>query len=216
MVMVTPSDVLIRLSDNYYPLNLEEVRQAHPLVSFGNELAEEDLTDLGYALVHDTERPEGDVVIELPPLEVDGVWQRQWQAREFDEGEIADRFAAVKADYFANLDRVVSAILAVGMPYTHNGQTIHVQLRGQDKINLLALQGKNERLVEKGVTDRQQIFRPYENETLMLTPQEMVDLCDKALSTMEAIYIKVWAIKDQADRATVAEELPPLPESLFD
>lgn len=216
MVMVTQSDVIIRLSDNYYPFSLEEVRQAHPLVSFGTELAEEDLTELGYALVHDTERPTGDVVIELPPLEVDGVWRRQWQARDFDESEISDRFAAVQADYFANFERVVDGILAVGMPYVVNGETIHVQLREKDKINLLALQGKNERLVAKGVTDRQQIFRPYENETLMLTPEEMVDLCDKALTTMEAIYIKVWAIKDAAEKAKTPEELPPLPESLFD
>lgn len=216
MVMVTRSDLLLRIEDKKYPLTLEDIRQENPLISFGEELDEETLLDMGYALVHPTEQPTGDVVTEGTPVErEEGGFLQQWTVRAFNEEESADRLKVAIDQYVRDLDRLVESELAVGIPYDFNGETYHLQIREKDKPNLIALNGKALRAVNGGYPETPMVLRPYENITLTPTAQEMLDATDHVLTEMERFYQRYWAVKDAAEAAPTEDQIPALPETLL-
>lgn len=75
-------------------LNLRQIRKAHPNVSLPRQPTDEALNPLGYAVVHSTERPNGDVVTEGQPEQRDGKWYQTWEVRDFTQEELDQQYQA--------------------------------------------------------------------------------------------------------------------------
>jgi hypothetical protein len=214
-MIITPADCLIRLADNQYPVTIAQMRQENPQCLFGESIEEEDALTLGYAVVHQVARPMADVVTELAPQEQDGRWQQVWLGRSFTDKEVADRVMDQKVLFITDLEARRDAELAVGFPYTHQGQEVHIQLRLVDRVNLIALKGEADYYVQQGMADQPMEFRPFENVSLRMTATEMVAMANAALSSMKGLYAKVWGLKDQVTEATTPADFPEIPDSFF-
>lgn len=80
------------------------------------ELTEALIAELGYEVIHPTERPVADVVEELPPAYNEGTqrWEQQWSSRAFTEQEIADNLAASRAEMIVTPRQARLALLGAG------------------------------------------------------------------------------------------------------
>lgn len=77
---------------------LREIRQAHPSVSLPRNPTDEHLAPLGYAVLHPTARPAGDVVAEgAPEKGEDGKWCQTWEVRDYTSEEAAEAMERAKA-----------------------------------------------------------------------------------------------------------------------
>lgn len=74
-----------------YPLSLSQILAANPDVSLSAQPSAADLESLGYAVVTEGERPDGDVATEGQPEQRDGQWYQTWVVREFTAEELAER-----------------------------------------------------------------------------------------------------------------------------
>lgn len=79
----------IHAESGVYPYTKYMLRDAHPNVSFPAEMADEGLASWGVFPVVETTRPEGDVVTELPPESINGVFTQKWEARSYTAEEAA-------------------------------------------------------------------------------------------------------------------------------
>lgn len=71
-----------------------DIRRAFPHVSFPAQINDADLAAVGLQPVADMPQPFNDgskVITELPPILIDGVWQRQWQSEDAPASVLAER-----------------------------------------------------------------------------------------------------------------------------
>lgn len=78
-----------------YPYTLRMLEKDNPRVSIGENPTDEELADLGAARVQTVPRPYGDVVTEVQPELVDGIWRQTWDVRDFTQEEIEQRRKAL-------------------------------------------------------------------------------------------------------------------------
>jgi hypothetical protein len=211
---VSGSTLLIEVESGQYPVTLASIFSKHH-ASFPSEPLLYDLEQLGYAKVEPTPQPEGDVVTEGKPVQEDGVWKRVWNVREWDPAEIETLLIRKKEELSQQVMSVRYKDCSVGMPYElDSGETLHVQIRSDDKINLLALNLEAQTAQAAGSTEPFE-FRFYENVSAMLTPEQVVGMTRSALVCIKAVYKASWDIKDQIDQSASIEELPAIPETLM-
>ena len=73
---------------NNRPVSSNAIRRAHPNTSLPRNPSDDTLAALGYARVHPTPRPDGDVVTEGQPDQGDdGKWYQTWEVRDFTPEE---------------------------------------------------------------------------------------------------------------------------------
>lgn len=214
MSKILKSDRLIHVSTGTYPLTLRTVAQRHPNISFSSEVNVEFLRALGYEKVTLTPRPEGHYVNELPPIHLNGAWTQQWEVREPTPEEYAVLLDSAKADLRRQLNTLIETEEAVGFPFEHQGQTYHIQVRTVDRINILSRVTMANQAKAAGLTTPMS-FRPYENVSLTLSPDELINMGDQAAAAVETFYHNSWAVGDAITQATTFEELPSIPETLF-
>ncbi|MNL21504.1 hypothetical protein D3C87_1427980 [compost metagenome] len=105
--------------------------------------------------------------------------------------------------------------LASGFIYQKDEVTLFgVQLRPEDRMNLLILKGHAQFLLAANATDTT-VFRSTENVGYPLTPAELLAMCDAALVAGMSIYAVSWVLKDQIEAATTLAELPTIPATLI-
>lgn len=99
------------------------------------------------------------------------------------------------------------AAFEAGLPYEIGGELDTVQTRLQDKINLIGLRMEARELELAGISDAVMAFRGFSNVGRELTPSEMVNLTNAALSYIQDIYKKSWDLKDAVNEAGTIEEV---------
>lgn len=88
-IMVSEEMQLYYPKDGNFHLTLGLLRQRHTNLSIGSSLPESFLNDLGYYVVHRSEKPKGaDVVTEVLPNLVGGKFYQQYTTRSFNEEEL--------------------------------------------------------------------------------------------------------------------------------
>ena len=215
--VIKSTTLLIELDTGFYPATLNYIFSKHPDIIFpGNPLLQ-DILDLGYAEVIRTIIPTADVVTEgKPVLESDG-WHQVWETRSWTEQEIQTQLDDAKQAAYEQATLISIQNFEIGMPYTFNGVDYHIQLRDdKDRPNLIA-QNMNAQGLVGGpkAPDTLLPFRTYENITLMLTPDQMIDMTSRALDAIISISTKSWAIKDQITAATTIAEIPEVPSTFI-
>lgn len=85
---------------------VQHIKEAHPNVSLPRNPTDAQLAPLGYAILHPTERPEGDVVTEgTPEKGQDGAWYQSWEFRDFTPEEMESRLVNAKKQKLAEINR---------------------------------------------------------------------------------------------------------------
>lgn len=214
-VKVTANDLIIEVETGRYPVSLEVIRLKHPNRSFALLPYLEDLQALGYEVVKPTIKPKGDVFSEGAPELVDGVWLRTWNVRPYNDEEIAAQLAQKKDELSSQVMIIRNDDFEMGIAFSPAADVeFHVQLRPEDRVNLvmLSLQAKG---ALAGGEETLEMFRSYENETYELTPQQVIDMTDKALAGIKSIYQQSWDLKDQIETAVKVADLPTLPSTFI-
>lgn len=216
MSRVTQNTLLIQVDTEEYPLTLDMVRNRMGNISFSAEPPLADIEAMGYAEVVTVGGiPTGDVVTEGKPALVNGVWQRTWNVRDYSESETNEQLTAAKTSAVAAVMTLRHQDLEVGFLYVTPGVIpFHVQLRVEDRINLLTLNLQGQAYVAQESTATVP-FRGYENFTVQLTGWQLVEMTNQALVAMSQVYQLSWDLKDQIEAATTMAELPELPETLL-
>lgn len=187
--MVTGKDILIRVRDNLWPCTIATMRSEFPGVSFPQSPSVETCRKRGYEVVHPAPPPEGDVVVEVQPTLIDGVWTQTWTSSDFTEEQITqmvserrDRLTqAIKAQGERNLNK--------GMEYNFGEVVEHIQIRDADRVNLIGLRIKAEQAIAAGSSETKWMFRTFENNMHQLDSAQMVALTDQVL-------VKYYEIKE--------------------
>ena len=213
---VTANTRLIFADTQEYPVFLSQMG-ARLVGSFGPETESEVLEEFGYYVVHDTPVPVGDVVHEIAPELVNGVWERRYASREFDPSEDAAQLASAKAQHHASIEQFRIASFEKGFPllFNNDADLYHVQIRTKDITNLTALRV----LARESVQDQTPYaikFRVYENVNISMNAAEVIRMSNYAnLHVQEGLQV-IWDLKDATDAATSVAEFPVIPDELFE
>jgi len=203
MEFVDNTVVLFKPDTFEYPISLEQFRQDNKHVLFG-ETCPVALIELnGYKVVHTIDKPNDDVVTELPPIEQDGEYYQQWASRSYNEQELAQQLQAAKstAQYYAK--EAFEWTRERGAPYTFPDNSVqHIQLREVDITNLTGLGLKGDRQ-----PDRNYFFRSYENTVNQLTGAQVHDLTNTAFEKFELLLREYWTIQGEIEAAQSQEAL---------
>jgi hypothetical protein len=215
MTIVTETMLFIEVDTGKYPVYLSTIRaQFQQTISFGGIVPIEDVTGLGFAPVADSVVPTGDVVTEGAPVLVDGGWQRTWIVRAYTPAELSDTLAFQQNELSAQIQVIREQDFNQGVPFTFNGEVMHVQVDPGSRVNLLYLNAAAQQRLAAGSTDTEP-FRSYENKSYLLPPQALLDMTNTALPGYKLILSASWAVKDAVDAAVKVEDLPTLPTSFL-
>lgn len=87
-------------------ISLAGIRRKELTVSLPRNPTDEHLNPLGYAVLHPTEPPEGDVVTEGTPEQgQDGAWYQSWEFRDFTPEELESKLVNAKKQKLAEINR---------------------------------------------------------------------------------------------------------------
>ena len=213
---VTNATLLIEVATKLYPVTLNMIfEKFKPMnMSFSLNPPRVDIEGLGYAVVTPTVKPTGDVVVESQPELEDGVWYQTWISRDFNEQELATQLEYAKITANDNIMAVRNNDFELGTTHTVDDKTFNVQLRVEDRVNILAMYVIAKEMVTAG-SDHLEPFRSYENETIMLNPQQAVDMAMTALAAVKSISQSTWTLKDQVDSAKVIADIPKIPNTFI-
>lgn len=212
---ITASTQFIVIATGEYPLGLTQIRQCHLNISFGTSADEVFFKALGYGVVVPSEKPTGDVVVEATPLLEDGKYVQQWTARAFSQEELNIQLAARRANIEADVDALLVRTLEKGAAFDFGELgTLHVQMRTEDRINIIGLKQAAEYAISKGMADKVFRIRTYENVVVEVMAEDLLNMAWAYLDAFSAFMEKVWKIKDDAKVAESLEELPVVPDSL--
>ena len=85
----------IKLPEKTYPYSPEQLRYAlRTAVSFGEKIPDDVLAEYGVFPVVEAEKPIGEVVAEVDPVLIDGVWTQQWAVTSFTAEQNIKNIAA--------------------------------------------------------------------------------------------------------------------------
>lgn len=216
MTEVTRNTRLIDSESGTYPLFMTDLPKYAPNTCWGPTTTADILIEFGLEVVIEVPRPKGDVVTEGHPVYENGDWKQNWIVRTFSEVEHANNLHERKMTLSAEAESLRAAAFGIGFPYTFpDGKVYHVQVRSSDRGNISDLRTVAKEIIAAG-GDTTFKFRPYENVSIPLTAQEMVDLADKTFTQVVAGYNVSWDYKAAIDAATSIEELPTQPGSFFE
>lgn len=211
MEKVNSSTLFIEVATGKYPVTLSDIARKYTDRSFSVTPPRVDISDLGYEVVNPSLKPEGDVVLEGQPELIEGEWFKVWDVRNYNDSEKSVMLAQRKETLSSQVMQIRNDDFEIGTTYTLSSEvSFNVQLRQEDRINLLLLNMRAKEAILAEDTSLES-FRSYENITFKLTPTQIVEMTDTALTAVKSIYEQSWKFKDQIEAAVKMEDLPELP-----
>lgn len=215
MTTVTRTTRLIHADSGTYPVFLGDMAKYAPNTAFGPTSDSETLYEFGIELVKEIPAPVGDVVTEGPPEQILGVWTQTWISRSYSEVEAANKLEERKGTMYDQAEGLRVTALGKGFPYRFpDDQVLHVQVRSSDRGNISDYRTIAKEVIAAGA-EMDFPFRVYENITVVLTAQQMVDMADRTFVQVKQSYAVSWDYKEAIKAATTFEELPEPPASFF-
>lgn len=209
MTIITRSTPLIETETQDYPLYLADVVSRVENLCLPPNADSALLKELGYEVVNNTDRPEGDVVVvEDKPEKINDEWYRTWRTRPLSEEEKDSSFKSLQDTQKARISTFQNQEFAKGFPYQVGDKTYHVQVRISDRGNIDSLRTLAKEAKDNNDTDWNVDFRVYENVTINLDAQQMLDLANTTFVQVASAYKRVWDFKDAVDNATSVEDFP--------
>lgn len=197
-----------------YPKYLHDVRERYQTYTIPANPNEAQLARLGYHVVRNTPKPYGEVVVETDPKLIDGTYYRQYQARKYTESELDYQLTNIQTKQAQRLKHQVTKYLEVGLPYRFQGKMYHIQMRPEDRINLLGLRMEANMRKEAGDDEWRSPFQFYENVAVMMDYNGIIDITTRALAEFTFVKTTQWQIADEIANAKHPTEVPVIPDNL--
>lgn len=199
-----PTDVFIHVDTKEYPVTIQDIGRKH-VIGFGLAISPDLIRSLGYDIVRRTQRPSGDVVVEVFPTQGADGWVQTYEVREFTEQENLARLQTKKDTAEYERKMVQEEILAQGCSFffgeEHGVQ--HIQLRTIDRTNITGLSIKALR-----DPDHADVFCTLENNVIPIAPGKVHDLADAALKGYTSILAASWTMRDKIANAKRELDVP--------
>lgn len=129
-------------------------------------------------------------------------YRQTWQVRAFTTEEHEAELQDARDRQRQRIDDALADALAAGMPYTMpDGSDDTVQMRADDRQNLMGLAIEARDLTAAGETGAVQEFRAASNTRYPMTPDQIIALTDAALGHFKALMARSWDRKDAIDAA---------------
>lgn len=213
MTLVTKQTRLIHPESGDYPVYLDQMG-SRLVGSFPSTVDSEIMETFGYFAVTMTPMPQGDVVIEGVPEEIDGAWFSTWVVREYTPEEKASLLQQAKDNALYQIERLRIDEFEKGVPYEFEGNTYMIQVRNTDRINILARYIKAKEALAEG-TPFSIGFRTAEDVSIQLDAAGMVAMADEIESKVDLGYKTIWDLKDLTKLAETISEIPEIPATIF-
>jgi hypothetical protein len=174
---------------------------------------------LGYAVVHRSEKPMGDVVVEGNPIrsEDDNEFYQNWIVRDYTPEELAENLATAKMIKLAEIESCLTVTESNGIPHSFDSQdgtstrVLHVSMSIDNRIKLI---GSAVHL-DNSTSALNYRIRVIENETITLDRDSALALLVSLFSTYDDILGEIWDMQDAVNRAQTISELPEVPISVI-
>lgn len=204
----------INVQTDEYPVYLTDIKNRHKNVIWGQD-TESITAYLGYAVVHPTPEPQGDVVYEGIPVIQDDLYVQVWVVRDFTAEETEAFLRVNKETTLGRIENLLEKTLDKGCLFNFGTEEEpnyqHIQLRDKDRANHTGMSVKHTRDPSLA-----QPFRTLENNNMVLPGEQVVRVTDASYAGYLDVLQKVWALKDQTRQATTSAEIPVVSESLED
>lgn len=114
-------------------------------------------------------------------------------------GELVEHEPGQRRSFAERVNEERARRIGVGVlvPVEGYGQVVALQGRPQDLDTLLGLSMAAQLRIQQGDTSTLTPFRDRDNADHMLTPPQIVDLWQKGMSWVQAVYTSSWKLKDQ-------------------
>lgn len=219
MTMVTSTTRLFNPDKpEEYPVFLPQLKTKIENALIPEKIDSEALVSFNYFPVVVTPRPVGDIIEEGPPVFEEGEWRTTYIVRDHTTEENESILKQAKDTALVNIELLRLAQFKIGFPHLfgENGDLYHVQVRDPDRTNILSYRVLAKEAITEGKEDTFSVeFRVYENVSVQLSAQEMVEMADASVGQVLSGYRVIWALKNQTLAATRVEDIPELPESIF-
>lgn len=150
----------------------------------------------------------GQMFLTEKPAKVPDHEEPVWQDGDWYHAPIEEEPKTIEQladDNRRELDRARDDAFATGTEFTFPGDQIdHIQIRPEDKANLLAIAMEARDLKAAGESNPVIDFRAASNTTYQLTPNQAIAMTNAALAHVKTIYEKSWQLKDAVDGALQA------------
>jgi hypothetical protein len=215
MTTVTRDTRLIHIPTGDYPVYLRDLNTRIENACINpDRIDSEALVDFGYAPVVEVDMPPGDVVSEGAPELVDGVYKRTWIIREHTPVEEAALLKQAKDTALVAIEQLRVNEFRDGVPYQFTEGVYHVQIRSEDRINIVSLRIMAKEALAAGSPFAIK-FRVAENVSVDLEAEEVVAMSDAVAAQVQAGYQAIWDLKDLTELAETIAEIPEIPTSIF-
>lgn len=217
MTTVTRDTRLINTETGDYPVYLQELSSKIPNTCFPAVIDSEALVDFNYVPVEEVPVPQGDVVTEGAPILEDGVYKRNWIVRQHTPEEDANLLKQAKDTAMVAIEQLRVTQFKIGFPHLFgdNADMYHVQVRDTDRVNILSYRTLAKEAIAEGNAEFFVEFRVYENISVHLNAEEMVEMANASATQVLAGYKVIWELKLATETAATIEDIPALPESIF-
>lgn len=217
MTTVNRETRLLNTETGEYPVYLQELSSKTPNTCFPSVIDSEALVDFNYVPVMDVEMPQGDVITEGSPVLIDGVYKRNWIVRNHTPEEYAGLLQQAKDANLVAIENLRVSQFKIGFPHLFgvNGDLYHVQVRDTDRVNILSYRVLAKEALSENNSAFRVEFRMYENISVTMTAEEMVEMANASATQVLIGYKTIWNLKAATLNATVLEDVPTLPESIF-
>lgn len=210
--------VFIKFSTGAYPIYEHQIKQENPLTSFGPVITNVAAIPLGYMVVNETVRPDGDVVEEgQPTLGDDGEYYQTWSSRDFTEEELEASLETKKAELLRQVEALTSSALAAGASFdfseTDTPNIGKVAMRDGDRVNVIGLKQAAERELANS-TNGQIYIRCVGGDIKAMSPQKCIDMSWAVYGAFTAVMAASWGLQGQIKAASSIAALPTLPDTL--
>lgn len=207
-ILVYDDMEVIRLSDQNYPMYMPQIRAQTPQTGFPIPIRDYILEMYGYALVHEVDKPVGDVLIEgKPELKGDGKWYKTWQTREFTEEEKSQNLMIAKEQLVFQSENVLATDIQGGIEYQIGDKLLLVEVLPDKLTTLLCI--KSLARESEGTEEFEYSF--MDGTVLLLSKDEFLSMWSSVMRNFYNLNKKYWAFRSLVNSTEVISDLPGLP-----
>lgn len=208
-IIVDNDTKLIKTATLEYPVTYREVKKRYLNTIFPLELTSTRIKHFGFEYVHPTPKPlSGNSFYEEDKPElVKGEYYQRWKKIELDPEKEKQMLDDYKEQCVLEVRKNLVKALEKGFRWYHGQSYDHIQLRDGDRANLTGLRVDIEDRIKRGDTEPE-YFRTYEDNILVLTPQQAVDLTRMALVMYKKFLGLSWVLVDTINKAPNLESIP--------
>lgn len=216
IIYVTSGDYLIKLDDLEYPVSFDQFRDRKAGIYIPPRCNLEVIRNFGYDVVFTVPPPVADItVLGDPEKRDDGYWYQTWKSRSFTAEELWDQLVYRKMDFYQDSYGRRDSAYIKGFLHTFTEGEFRVGLTTDHRVTLADIRVRAKEALDSNPDAKFSLQLATQYKTVQLTPQEAIDLADKAFSIHADVENKVATYNQFVLDVKFAADLPAMLDELI-